>query len=92
MNLSELKGKVGVSKFELNTALDVDNKPTDWLRHWDNDNRVSVSLHKDLFAELKADTTGKIDTLALQTEVREGAKGEYTSHRIIKYTPAQFEL
>lgn len=92
MLLSEIKEKLGISKFELNTALDVDNKPTDWLRHWDNEKRIAVSLHKDLFAELKADTTGAINSLATQFEVREAEKGSYDSYRIIKYTPAEFSL
>lgn len=90
MLLSEIKTKLGIAKFELNTALDAEQKPTDWLRHWDNENRVAVSLHKDLFDELKADAT--IGSLGLQHEIRAGEKGDYNSYRIIKYTPAEFEL
>ncbi len=90
MLLSEIKAKLGIAKFELNTALDAEQKPTDWLRHWDNEARVAVSLHKDLFAELKADVN--IGSLGLQHEIREAAQGPYDSYRIIKYTPAEFEL
>ena len=90
MKLQDIKSKLGIPQFELNTALDINNKPTDWLRHWDNENRVAVSLHKELFDELKADTS--IDSLGLQTETRTGSKGEYTAIRIVKFAPAEFTL
>ena len=90
--LSAIKSQLGISKFELNTAKNTAGENTEWLRHWDNARRVSVSLHKDLFAELKADANGAIDSLGLQTETREGEQGAYESYRIIKYTPAEFSL
>lgn len=92
MLLSEIKSKLNIAKFELNVAKTTDDQPTDWLRHWDNTARVAVSIHKDLFAELKADTQNSISSLGLQTETREGEQGPYESYRIIKYTPAEFEL
>jgi hypothetical protein len=90
MNLSEIKEKVGVSTLELNTSTDADNNPTDWMRHWDNDNRVAVSIHKDLVSELKADR--EITTLGLQTETRSGSKGAYVAHRIVKYAASEAVL
>jgi len=90
MTLNEVKAKVGVSQLELNTATDADNNPTDWMRHWDNDNRVAVSIHKDLVGELQADSN--INSLGLQTETRKGDKGDYTAYRIVKYSPAEATL
>lgn len=90
MNLTEIKEKLGISQLELNTAKDADNNATDWMRHWDNDNRVAVSIHKDLVGELKADAN--IAALGLQKETREGEKGSYTAYRIVKYTPAETTL
>ena len=90
MTLNEVKAKVGVSQLELNTATDADNNPTDWMRHWDNDNRVAVSIHKDLVGELQADSN--INSLGLQTETRKGDKGDYTAYRIVKYAPAEATL
>lgn len=90
MNLSQIKSKLNIPALELNTANDKDNKPTDWMRHWDNDNRVAVSIHKELVAEIKADSN--ISSLGLQSEEREGSKGKYTAYRIVKYAPAEETL
>lgn len=90
MTLTEIKSKLGLSALELNTAEDKDGNQTDWMRAWDNDNRVAVSIHKELVDEIKAD--GNIASLGLQTETRKGSKGEYTAHRIVKYKPAETTL
>ncbi|NCO74338.1 MAG: hypothetical protein GW856_03635 [Cyanobacteria bacterium] len=90
MTLAQIKEQVGVAQLELNTANDKDGKPTDWMRHWDNDNRVAVSIHKELVSELKADAN--ISSLGLQTEKRTGEQGDYTAHRIVRYSPAEETL
>ncbi len=90
MTLNDIKGKIGIPKFELNTAKDADGNATDWMRHWDNDNRVAVSIHKELVSELKAD--GNISSLGLQTETRSGEQGDYTAYRVVKYAPAETTL
>lgn len=89
MDISQIKDQLGISTLNLNTAKDKDNKPTDWMRHWDNDNRVAVSIHKDTVAKIKA---GSATSLGIQTETRSGSKGEYTAHRIVLYTPAEETL
>ena len=90
MTLNEIKEKIGISKFELNTATDADNNPTEWMRHWDNENRVAVSIHKELVGELQADAN--ISSLGLQTEARTGEQGDYTAYRVVKYAPAETTL
>lgn len=100
MNLAQIKEKTGVAQLELNQATDIDGNPavttnsdgskTTWFRHWDNDNRVAISIAENLLMELKADST--INSLGLQTETRTGTKGDYTSYRIVKYAPAQHTL
>lgn len=90
MNLTQIKDKLNLSTLELNTATDANNKPTEWMRHWDNDNRVAVSIHKELVAELKADKN--ITSLGLQSETRKGSKGDYMSYRIVKFAPAEETL
>lgn len=90
MNIQEIKLELGIATLNLNIANDKDNKPTPWFRHWDNDNRVAVSIHKETFTKIKADPT--ISTIGLQTETREGSKGEYISHRIVIFTPAEEQL
>lgn len=81
--LAQIKSKLGISQLELVTAQDVNGNKTEWLRHWDNDTRTAVSIHKDLATELKSNTA--ITSLSLQTEQRAGEQGPYTAHRIVKH-------
>jgi len=62
MNIAEIKSKLNIAALELNTAKDSNDKPTDWMRHWDNDNRIAVSIHKELVAEIKANSNIKAHT------------------------------
>ena len=87
MKLADIKSKLGIPQFNLNTAKDAEGNNTEWMRHWDNDNRVAVSLHKDTIAKLKADPN--IDSLGLQEAVRTGEQGDYTAIRIVMYNPAE---
>jgi hypothetical protein len=89
MNLQQIKDTLGIPALSLNTAKDKDDKPTDWMRHWDNDRRIAVSIHKDTVQSLQK---GEELNLGLQTEEREGAKGKYTAKRIVAYTPAEVTL
>ena len=90
MNITELKSKLDIATLELNTANDKEGNPTDWFRHWDNDNRIAVSIHKELVDEIKADTN--LASLGLQTETRQGSKGPYKAHRIVKYKASETTL
>lgn len=91
MNISQIKSQLGIPSLQLSTALTTEGEKTDWMRHWNNDNRVAVSVHKDLVDKIKANPEGE-DSLAIQTETREGEKGKYTAHRIVRYTPAEVVL
>lgn len=90
MTIEEIKSKLEISTLHLNTSQDSEGNPTMWLRHWDNDTRRAVSIHKELFDELKKDIN--INTLGLQEEVRSGSKGDYTAYRIVKFLPAEYNL
>jgi hypothetical protein len=92
MDIQEIKKQLGVANLNLNFSQDKDGNPTQWLRHWDDANRVAISLHKDTFEAIVKDGA---TTLGIQTETRistsEDPK-EYTAHRIVMYTPAEFTL
>ena len=88
--IAEIKGQLGYAVLNLNTANDVDNQPTQWMRHWDNVNRVAVSLHKDTLAKIKANPN--MPNLVLQQELRTGAQGNYTAMRIVAVTEAEDTL
>lgn len=90
MTIQEIKTQLSIPSLQLNTAKDINDQPTQWMRHWDNENRVAVSIHKELLAEIKADKT--ISSLGLQKEERTGEKGSYMAYRIVKYAPAEETL
>lgn len=81
---------VKIAQFQLNTANDTAGNPTEWMRHWENDARVAVSIHKDTLKEIKDNP--KTTRLALQQDIRSGEKGEYVALRIVKYTDAEETL
>lgn len=90
MKLQDIKTKLNIPTFELNTAKNEAGEATEWMRHWDNENRVAVSIHKDTVAELKKDSN--LGGLGLQHEVRKGEQGDYQAYRIVKYAPAEETL
>lgn len=91
MNLNEIKAKLNIETLALNTSTDAQGvKDPEWMRHWDNESRMAISIPTEIVNKLKADPT--INTLALQTESKTGAKGEYTAHRIVMYPPAEITL
>ena len=88
--IAQIKSQFNILTLNLNTAKDADGNTTSWMRHWDNENRVAISLHKDLIAEIKANPA--IDSLGTQIETRTAEQGEYKAVRIVKYTPAEETL
>lgn len=76
----------------LNTAEDKDGNKTEWMRHWNDDKRVAISIHRDTVALIRANDP-KANNLVLQApEVRQGSKGEYTAYRIVAVTGAEITL
>lgn len=90
MKLSDIKAKLDIPTFQLNTATNEAGEKTEWMRHWDNERRIAVSIHKDTLAELKKDS--KTPSLGLQHEERTGEQGVYQSYRIVKYAEAEETL
>lgn len=91
MNIDEVKSKLGYATLNLNYS-EKDGQKTQWLRHWDNENRVAVSIHQETFDKIKANP--KLSDLDIQTETLTSAtsKQEYTAKRIVAYTPAEHTL
>ena len=87
MNLAQIKNTLGIVALDLTRTKDQDDKPTAWLRNWNNLNRSAVVIHEDTLALIKANP--KLTTLALKSEKRmaEGTDDEpgmeYTNHIII---------
>jgi hypothetical protein len=90
MTLQEIKEKLDITSLQLNTAKDANDVDTLWMRHWENETRTAVSIHKELVAELQSNSN--LDNLGLQKEMRDGEQGAYTAYRIVKYNPAETVL
>ncbi len=74
--------------------LDEDRLPTGWVKFWDNDQRVRITMHKDLATKIAEDMEADIDTdnLGLQPgpggEVRfaRDTNEEYLFFRVVRYS------
>lgn len=98
--LEELKVQAGVANFEFAYLKDMEdktkratdpktNQPTQWLRHWDNTNRVQIVVHEDTAKAIKAKPD--MANLALMDKgTQKGTKGEYALKVLIMYEEADF--
>lgn len=88
--LAEIKSVLGFSTLDLNTVTTESGEKTNWMKHWDNSNRVAILIHKDTLAKIKANS--EIASLGLNTQIKQGAKGEYVAKTIVAYTEAEETL
>ena len=89
-NLAEIKRELGVETINLNTVTTESGEKTDWMKHWDNNERVAILVHKDTLAKMKANPS--ISSLGINTQIKQGAKGEYIAKTIVAYTEAEETL
>ena len=88
---TELSTKCGVQFPTLTMVrqLAEDQTPTEWLSHWDNDNRIRVTMHQDVFGKIKADP--KFNGLALKKELVEATEIRAAYTRFVVITPKNIE-
>lgn len=89
-NLAEVKRELGYEVLSLNAVTTESGEVTSWMKHWDNHSRVAVLVHKDTLALIKANAS--LTTLGLNTQVKQGAKGEYIAKTIVIYKEAEETL
>ena len=90
MNISEIKTKLGVQSLPLNQVVTEQGVRTSWFKYWDNDSRIAVLVHADTLALIKAQPT--MASLGLNTQVKQGSKGEYKAITICNYKEADETL
>lgn len=83
--IATITGKPLLS-LDMSRQLDVDKKPTQWYSYWDNDNRIRVVMHEDIFAKLKADKTA-VTGLALKPVAIVVPDGKPSYMRFVVITP-----
>jgi hypothetical protein len=89
-NLAEIKRELGYDVLNLNTVTTESGESTEWMKQWDNENRIAVLIHKDTLAKVKAKPG--ISSLGINTQIKQGAKGEYVAKTIVAYTEAEETL
>lgn len=79
MNIQDLKNSIGLPSLELERCLDEQDQPTQWLRHWDNENRIAVVMHEEVAQGIKQDPM-RTDLVMKKADVASKTSGElYTS-------------
>lgn len=63
--------------------------PAPWLSHWDNDHRVRVVMHEDVFKQIVADQN--FNTLALKYEEIPATTERESYKRFVVITPRNIE-
>ena len=89
-NLAEVKRELGVETLSLHTVTTQSGEDTMWMKHWDNSNRIAVLIHKDTLAKIKADSG--LTSLGINTQMKQGAMGEYIAKTIVLYKEAEETL
>lgn len=87
MNIQQIKAAIGQPVLNMARQLDINGVEQPWISHWDNTNRVRVTMHDEVFNKIKENRD--FDQLALKTEVVQATeeRAEYTRHIVI--TPKQ---
>ena len=67
--LAQIKAQLNVTALNFSRQKDKDQKPTEFLRHWDAKNRFSLVAHQDVIAKIKADPN--LNKLAMKWQQRE---------------------
>lgn len=87
--ISSIKSELGINVLNLNRAKTTNEEgnlvESNWFRHWDNEDRVAVSIHEDTM-HFGIDNPDA-DVFQLQGPETRTSKngGEYTAYRIVKY-------
>lgn len=88
--ITEVKAELGISTLNLNTVKTAVGESTSWLKHWDNTDRIAVLIHRDTLNVIKANKG--VASLGINTQLKQGAKGEYVAKTIVLYKEAEETL
>lgn len=86
MNLNEVKVDLGVETLNLFQVVTEAGEKTSWYKDWNNNARIAILIHQNALDTIKANKS--ISNLGINTQVKQGSKGEYTAHTICIYKEA----
>lgn len=55
MTINNIKSKLGYDSLTFCEVINLQGDKEDFVKHWDNDNRVAIIVNADLFHEIKKD-------------------------------------
>lgn len=90
MDIQQIKDQIGLKNLVMVRQFEQDtNTPTPWLSHWENDSRIRVTMHEEVFNQIKADP--EKSGLAVKKELihANGERAEYI--RFVVITPRNIE-
>ena len=83
--IAQIKQGLGFPVLNLQRATK-NGEPTQWLRHWDNDSRVAVSIHEDTL-KFAMENPNDDHFIPQKSElISESSNTPYISYRIVKIT------
>ena len=92
MNIQQIKEAIALNmgiklpNIILVRQYDEDKEPQPWVSHWDNDNRVRITMHDEVYLRIKADVTKP--GLAFKKQVLEATSERAAYTRFVIITPA----
>lgn len=96
MNIQDIKSEVSTKTGAVITKLNMvrqkdqnTDQPQPWLSHWDNDSRVRVTMHEDVFNQIKANPL--MEGLAYKTEKVDATPDRAEYIRFVVITPTSIE-
>lgn len=90
MNISQIKAEISaivnhpIVNLQMCVQEDTLGSPTEWLAHWDNNNRVKIVMHKEVF-EKASDPS--FNGLALKQKLVTPANNKEPYHKFVVVTP-----
>lgn len=88
--IAEIKVELGVQTLNFNTVKTATGDSTSWLKDWNNDSRIAVLIHRDTLNAIKANSS--VASLGVNTQIKQGAQGEYVAKTIVLYKEAEETL
>ncbi len=88
LNIDEVKEVLKIDTLQLNSVKNLKGKKTNYFRHWDNDNRLAITIKNDLLEKIKANRNTIL--LSVEKEIKLANLGYYTNLSIIEYDDTEY--
>ena len=96
MNIQQIKTeiatkcKVQLPNLVMVRQLNEQKEPTEWLSYWDNDSRLRITMHEEVFGKIKADPKN-FTGMAIKKELVAATEDRDAYTRVIIITPKNIE-